>query len=74
MSRQEKSALVRSTLSKVSLLDCCNTRIGDTMKGKTISGGEKKRLSFAAELLTNPVLLFLDEPTTGLGAHFEMLK
>lgn len=55
------------TLSKVSLLDCCHTRIGDTMKGKTISGGEKKRLSFAAELLTNPILLFLDEPTTGLG-------
>lgn len=67
MSRQEKSALVKSTLSKVSLLDCCHTRIGDTMKGKTISGGEKKRLSFAAELLTNPILLFLDEPTTGLG-------
>lgn len=70
MSRQEKSALVKSTLTKVGLLECCNTRIGDTMKGKTLSGGEKKRLSFAAELLTNPVLLFCDEPSTGLGDCF----
>lgn len=47
-----------------------NTRIGDTDKGKALSGGEKKRLSFASELLTNPVLLFCDEPTTGLGENF----
>lgn len=67
MSRQEKSSLVSSTLAKVGLLQCSNTRIGDTNKSKTLSGGEKKRLSFAAELLTNPVLLFCDEPTTGLG-------
>lgn len=67
MSRQEKGSLVTSTLAKVGLLECCKTRIGDTVKGKTLSGGEKKRLSFAAELLTNPVLLYCDEPTTGLG-------
>lgn len=58
---------MNSTLAKVGLLQCVNTRIGDTEEGKALSGGEKKRLSFAAELLTNPVLLFCDEPTTGLG-------
>lgn len=67
MSRQEKDTLVQQTLSKVGLLQCRQSLIGDSNKGKTLSGGEKKRLSFAAELLTNPTLLFCDEPTTGLG-------
>ncbi|XP_031636507.1 protein scarlet [Contarinia nasturtii] len=69
ISRKEKSNLVNSTLAKVGLLQCINTRIGDTDKGKALSGGEKKRLSFASELLTNPTLLFCDEPTTGLDAY-----
>lgn len=43
---------------------CADTRIGDA-KVRGISGGEKKRLSLACELIASPSVIFADEPTTG---------
>jgi ABC-type multidrug transport system ATPase subunit len=45
-----------------------NSRVGTQFR-RGISGGEKKRLSVGCELITDPSLIFLDEPTTGLDAY-----
>lgn len=61
--------IIRDVLERTGLMHCANTRIGDEGEGKVMSGGEKKRLAFATELLTQPAILFCDEPTTGLDSY-----
>ncbi len=39
---------------------------------KGISGGERRRLSFASEIITDPAILFCDEPTSGLDSFMAM--
>lgn len=46
---------------------CKDTRVGGDLK-RGVSGGEKKRTSVALELVTDPSVIFLDEPTTGLDS------
>ncbi|TMW61228.1 hypothetical protein Poli38472_013691 [Pythium oligandrum] len=58
---------VDTVMEELGLSKCRDTLIGSgALRG--ISGGERKRLSFATEILTNPSLLFVDEPTSGLDS------
>ena len=64
----ERNARVDEVMMDLSLTKCENSAIGEPGKVKSISGGERKRLSFATEILTNPKILFCDEPTSGLDS------
>ncbi|OQR89011.1 ATP-binding Cassette (ABC) Superfamily [Achlya hypogyna] len=63
----QRRARVDFVIQELGLGKTRNAQIGgDKIRG--ISGGERKRLSFATEILTNPSLLFADEPTSGLDS------
>lgn len=65
MSKAEKSRRADSVLLKMGLRDCADNLIGsDLVKG--ISGGEKRRVTIAIQILTDPRVLLLDEPSSGL--------
>lgn len=66
-SAQVYAARVQSALQLMGLTRCRHVRVGDG-ETKGISGGEKRRLSVAVQLLSDPSVCLLDEPTTGLDA------
>lgn len=65
--REEQERRVRSVMRDLGL-DKIATSIIGTRTRKGISGGEKKRLAFASEILTSPPILICDEPTSGLDS------
>ena len=58
---------VEDIIRELRLTKCQGTKIGGPLV-KGVSGGERKRTSIGVELITDPSLIFLDEPTTGLDS------
>jgi ABC-type multidrug transport system ATPase subunit len=62
-----QDAHVEELIRQLNLISCKDTYIGSTtLKG--LSSGEQKRVSVGIELIPDPQILFLDEPTTGLDS------
>ncbi len=59
--------LVNRTLQNLGLFEKKDLKVGSPFK-KTISGGQRKRLNIALELIREPSILFIDEPTSGLSS------
>ncbi|MBN3285241.1 AB22G protein, partial [Polyodon spathula] len=63
----EKEKIISVLVDELGIKKCLNTIIGnDFVRG--VSGGEKKRVNIACELLTDPSVMILDEPTSGLDS------
>lgn len=68
MGNKEIDELIKETLNKLGLNGTEDTLIGSPDTEKGISGGQRKRVNLAMELLAKPKVIFLDEPTSGLSA------
>ena len=67
LSMEEISARVDTILRELGLESTKHLKVGSPIH-KYISGGQRKRLNIALELIREPAVLFLDEPTSGLSS------
>jgi ABC transport system ATP-binding/permease protein len=63
----EIEARIQKVLSSLGIEDKANTIIGSP-ENKVLSGGQRKRVNIAMELIADAPVIFLDEPTSGLSA------
>lgn len=68
LSDYKLNKMVVSTLKDLGLHEIKNLKVGSPLN-KKISGGQRKRLNIALELIREPSVLFVDEPTSGLSSR-----
>jgi ABC-type multidrug transport system ATPase subunit/uncharacterized tellurite resistance protein B-like protein len=68
MTEPEIDALVIKTLTNLGLQDIKDLQVGSPLE-KVISGGQRKRVNIALELIREPSILYVDEPTSGLSSR-----
>ncbi len=68
LSEEEIKSRVEKTLRNLGLFDIKHIKVGSPLN-KKISGGQRKRLNIALELIREPSVLFVDEPTSGLSSR-----
>nr|XP_042130495.1 broad substrate specificity ATP-binding cassette transporter ABCG2 [Peromyscus maniculatus bairdii] len=67
MKNHEKNERINMVIKELGLEKVADSKVG-TQFTRGVSGGERKRTSIGMELITDPSILFLDEPTTGLDS------
>ncbi|KAL4920083.1 P-loop containing nucleoside triphosphate hydrolase protein [Aspergillus aurantiobrunneus] len=75
VSKSERAARIKTLLEAFGIQNQASTLVGTPIR-KGISGGQKRRVSVASQLITCPKILFLDEPTSGLDstASYEVIS
>lgn len=71
MPRKQKIARAETVLRMLGLKDCADLPVGGALV-KGISGGEKRRLSLAVQMINDPAVLLVDEPTSGLDSSIAL--
>jgi ABC-type multidrug transport system ATPase subunit len=64
---EQLKSTVEKVLQDLDLYEIKDLQVGDTLN-KKVSGGQRKRLNIGLELMREPVVLFIDEPTSGLSS------
>lgn len=67
-SNEQREEKVSRVIRQLGLQDCADTKVGNEFI-RGVSGGERKRVNIGMELILDPPIIFLDEPTTGLDAN-----
>jgi ABC transport system ATP-binding/permease protein len=67
LSNEQINDKVNNLLTELDLFEVKNLKVGSILK-KLISGGQRKRLNIALELIREPLILLVDEPTSGLSS------